>query len=493
MTKLLLVESAILISPQGSTLNESTGGRGYIVEAERSKHGLMRVKLPATTLDQKNENGRTYAKSVMESAMKRTAPQFESRELLSSVNEHPEEPYVTPGQASHIVTKSWCENDGYMWNEWEVLNTASGKDLQALIEAGASFGVSIRGLGSVDAYNNIMEDYEYLGTDCVGQPSAKIRTAPQAVSESSVARTQPTPAKENTSQHQGSMAMKTKDQAAKYVREQIILMGSEPKLDAMRRLIAVESTLAESSVPARDLVEAYRELDTYKDTLAGAPAKPLTEAATGDAKDKQIAALQAQIKEMNKNFRGKIVEMADKFKAAQTALKESVEATTAKYEFALKGAKVNRAKFEAAVKIAAGDRKKLESASKALKMSEGARRKLRTENVNLLTKFQAARDLAVESTIEANVAVKEAARAVVESRRRGRTLKQVTESGIRAQLGARPTGLRALRQNVAEARAGGGVVSTRTKSTKMVSESHKPERHETSANRSGTTRIPGFI
>jgi hypothetical protein len=44
--------------------------------------------------------------------------------------------------------------------------------LKALVDAGASFGTSIRGLGQLNEETKDVENYDYLGTDVVGNPSA---------------------------------------------------------------------------------------------------------------------------------------------------------------------------------------------------------------------------------------------------------------------------------------------------------------------------------
>ena len=145
-----------------------------------SKFGLLTVNLPVTYLNTRNENNRTYSTMIMENAIRKAKPWFESRSSLSRSNEHPETEHVTPTDASHIVTAAWIEGNE-LWNTWEILNTYYGQQLKALIEAGISIPVSIRGVGSEDSMGNIQDDYEYLGCDCVATPSARIRSQPEIV------------------------------------------------------------------------------------------------------------------------------------------------------------------------------------------------------------------------------------------------------------------------------------------------------------------------
>jgi hypothetical protein len=99
--------------------------------------------------------------------------------LLCSADDHPRESYVAPAGASHVILDAYTKKIGegdkaktFLLNDWLVLNTSSGKNLKALVEAGASFGTSIRGLGQLNEDSKEVENYEMLGTDCVGNPSA---------------------------------------------------------------------------------------------------------------------------------------------------------------------------------------------------------------------------------------------------------------------------------------------------------------------------------
>jgi hypothetical protein len=464
MSKILLVESAVMVRPQPADLKESKARPGYVVESA-GPSGLMRVKLPATTLDQKNENGRNYATKIMEGACVRTQPAFEGRELLSSVNEHPEEPYVTPGQASHIVTKAWCEG-GYLWNEWEVLNTGSGKDLQALIEAGAAFGVSIRGLGSMDNYGNIQEDYEYLGTDCVGQPSARIRTNPVAVKESASGAPATPSATLNESAPQGHTTMKTKEAALKFVREQVTLMKTESLIEAAQRVMAAEGALAAASVPAKDLAECFQVLDAAKADLQ-AP-----KAALGESAGETVASLKAKLEAVNAASRTQIGKLAEQFKASQKALNEQLAAAAAQLEKSEKGSKFFKAKYEtlltkhaAVIKEGKGDPKLKAKYEALLKRTS-----------QLVVGFQSARAVAVESTAKYGALLKIAGKMVKESKKPvaapAATAKPVKEAATAPASSVKDTFLG---------------------ERKVTDRKPVGERHVTAANRAGATNVPGFI
>jgi hypothetical protein len=109
--------------------------------------------VPATVIDQLNGNDRKYSKKEINESIKklRESGAFKSRKLLCSAEDHPKESYVPPASASHIVIDAYTKKVGegdkaktYLLNDWLVLNTTSGKNLKALVDAGASFGTSIR-------------------------------------------------------------------------------------------------------------------------------------------------------------------------------------------------------------------------------------------------------------------------------------------------------------------------------------------------------------
>jgi hypothetical protein len=470
--KKLLVERAIAVHASGSALCESTGRAGYVVEAGAPKRPgvLMTVKLPATTLDKMNENRRTYRRTIMDSAMQRAKPEFEARSMLSSVNEHPEDPYVTPGQASHIVTEAWCENDGYLWNRWDVLNTGTGRDLAALIEAGASFGVSIRGLGSQDNLGNIQDDYEYLGTDCVGQPSAKIRTAPELVNQEGTADRR-APNLHETALITGNAKMKNKQEASTYVREQLTLAKTEGRMDALRRLIKVEGELAVCSLPAPELMEAFNLLESGKTELDGRPASaPASLNESRGAAPATVEALQATIAAERKAHREALDKLVKTFRTKRETLEQSVAERDAKIEALKTARKALSTRLEAVSGRLLQNHRALRAERRVGRMAQGSRLRLHTVNERLRVELSAAEDLAVQGVLSTNAAIAEAAR-----------LTKATKAP------KAPAPKAPVRES-----SGGRVVRTEVGGRKATAPV-RGERPQTNANRNGTTRVPGFI
>jgi hypothetical protein len=164
MDKQLFIEDSGLsfsVEPMSSVLREAV-----------SKSGHMVLKgVPATVIDELNGNDRKYSKKEINKSIKklRESGAFKSRKLLCSAEDHPKESYVPPASASHIVIDAYTKRVGegdkaktYLLNDWLVLNTISGKNLKALVDAGASFGTSIRGLGQLNEETKDVENYDYL-------------------------------------------------------------------------------------------------------------------------------------------------------------------------------------------------------------------------------------------------------------------------------------------------------------------------------------------
>jgi hypothetical protein len=159
---ILLRESGIAIDFSKVQLSEA------ILESTNDKG--MYLTLPVCILDKPTANKRTYTSEMMSKSIQEAATAIAGRRLLCSADDHPQGTHVAPIHASHIVIEAWVDN-GVLWNKWFILDTDNGRNLQALIRGRASVGTSIRGLGSMSRMNHV-ENYQYLGTDAVGNPAA---------------------------------------------------------------------------------------------------------------------------------------------------------------------------------------------------------------------------------------------------------------------------------------------------------------------------------
>ena len=187
--KYLLIENCEIISDikVSKDLKES-------LSLSNGKGGTLIVKnLPGTILNRENQNGRVYTTQVLAEAIRDAKSLFETKQLLSQADEHPEGSFVAPTHASHVVTNAYIKKnvnvtvDGepgtydMLFMDIEVLNTEEGKNLRALLEAECSVGTSIRGVGDMEG--KYVKNYEILGIDFVGNPSSYTYTR-MPVSES---------------------------------------------------------------------------------------------------------------------------------------------------------------------------------------------------------------------------------------------------------------------------------------------------------------------
>lgn len=171
MKKELLTEKNAGLSFQIKSLNEE-------IKSEVNKSGMMIVRnVPCTILNEKNANGRSYSTPTMKTALQENQNKgfYEARSLTCTADDHPETTYPKPINSSHVVINTNIVKENgkdVLLNDWLILPTDAGRNLRALIEAGVSVGTSIRGLGKQNESTGEIEDYEYLGTDVVGNPSA---------------------------------------------------------------------------------------------------------------------------------------------------------------------------------------------------------------------------------------------------------------------------------------------------------------------------------
>ena len=87
--------------------------------------------------------------------------------------DHPDTLVINVHNVSHIIQEIHMEgNDGV--GKMKVLsNTPSGKIVEGLLMDGVPLGVSSRGSGNVDDWNNTVSDFEIVTVDIVATPSAQ--------------------------------------------------------------------------------------------------------------------------------------------------------------------------------------------------------------------------------------------------------------------------------------------------------------------------------
>jgi len=125
-------------------------------------------------MEEENNNGRVYPKTVLEGQVKKLQEKISERALVGALD-HPPNDQIHLSQASHLVTKLWCEGNDVL-GEFEILSTPNGKIVEALLNDNVKIGISSRGLGSVSESKGrkvVNEDFQLLTFDLVSDPSTK--------------------------------------------------------------------------------------------------------------------------------------------------------------------------------------------------------------------------------------------------------------------------------------------------------------------------------
>lgn len=135
--------------------------------------GLIRFKGKLQEAEIVNKNKRMYPHSVLDENVRRLQEVVKSRGLIGELD-HPTDSIVHFKEASHVITKLWWDNNILM-GEGEILTTAHGRQMKALLECGIRLGMSSRGVGNGKMNENgilvISEGYKLITFDAVADPS----------------------------------------------------------------------------------------------------------------------------------------------------------------------------------------------------------------------------------------------------------------------------------------------------------------------------------
>lgn len=124
----------------------------------------------------KNRNGRMYPQEMLHREIERYITEYVTKKRAFGELGHPDGPTINLDRVSHMITE--LKSDGNNFNgRAKILDTPNGKIVKALIDEGASLGVSSRGMGSIKTEGHdmqIVQDDFYLATaaDIVADPSA---------------------------------------------------------------------------------------------------------------------------------------------------------------------------------------------------------------------------------------------------------------------------------------------------------------------------------
>jgi len=154
-------------------VEDGTNGGKIIVRGEFARSGRA------------TENKRIYPTALWEREIGKVDPAMAERKLYGELD-HPNDGRTQLSRVSHLVTGLEIQQNGIVLGEAEALDTARGKDLQAMLRAGCKVGVSSRGYGSTRTNEKgeevVQDDYNLVTFDFVAEP-ADTTAYPEVFSE----------------------------------------------------------------------------------------------------------------------------------------------------------------------------------------------------------------------------------------------------------------------------------------------------------------------
>lgn len=155
-------------------IRESVESVNYLIEESNGKKNLY-IEGVFAQYDCGNKNNRIYPKAVMEKEVTRFQEQISAKRSLGELG-HPPNPTVNLDKVSHLITSLRMESDGRVIGKAKILETPMGTIARNLIENDCGLGVSTRGLGSLkagkDGLQEVQDDFHLATVDIVADPSA---------------------------------------------------------------------------------------------------------------------------------------------------------------------------------------------------------------------------------------------------------------------------------------------------------------------------------
>ena len=97
----------------------------------------------------KNRNGRTYPMAVLQREVDRYNEEYVTQNRALGELGHPESPHINLERVSHMITKLEANGVDFVGRA-KIMDTPYGKIVKSFIDEGVKFGVSSRGVGSLE-------------------------------------------------------------------------------------------------------------------------------------------------------------------------------------------------------------------------------------------------------------------------------------------------------------------------------------------------------
>lgn len=160
----LIVEELADVKFVTEQLDEATGKKNLYIEGIFMQGDLQ------------NRNGRRYPMEVLSKEVDRYNKELVEKKRAFGELGHPAGPTINLDRVSHMITELKADGSNIM-GKAKIMDTPMGNIVSNLISEGASLGVSSRGLGSLratkDGIQEVQKDF-HLATaaDIVADPSA---------------------------------------------------------------------------------------------------------------------------------------------------------------------------------------------------------------------------------------------------------------------------------------------------------------------------------
>lgn len=140
---------------------------------EDSQGGKLIVRGEFARCGRATENKRVYPEALWTREIEKLSRAMQERRLYGELD-HPKDGRTELARTSHLITGLTIA-DGVIIGEAEVVDTARGRDVAALLRAGCLVGVSSRGYGSTRTNENgeevVQDDYTLVTFDFVAEPA----------------------------------------------------------------------------------------------------------------------------------------------------------------------------------------------------------------------------------------------------------------------------------------------------------------------------------
>lgn len=125
--------------------------------------------------NKKNKNGRVYPMEILEKEVNKYCTELVEKKRAFGELGHPDGPTINLDRVSHMIVELVKDGENFIGTA-KIMDTPNGKIVKALIDEGATLGVSTRGMGSLKSrgeFQEVQDDFSLAtAADIVADPSA---------------------------------------------------------------------------------------------------------------------------------------------------------------------------------------------------------------------------------------------------------------------------------------------------------------------------------